>query len=800
MAASKETVSFGVVQKKSVKENITPHKIAVVLLILEYCHMKKKSTMLTKKMTFDPRSRIDFCMLMLKLIQCPDIDLEELLSLLKSGKYSIVPAHIENFEAELMDLYRKGVIGLMDIAQNIFHIFMEQPHHLPVLINKSSIIGLYLRRINVCMSKLSFAQVVRAYQNFKIYYEKAQRRGDVDKVVKKSPKVEPDMSITGCSDISLEIDPMEEQEKQELWHDVDVGCWSRRQAELFIAQQAGLIETDEGSALPPPVLQERMHDLLKANPKCAEAHYLCYLNCMRVREFCGAVHSLHHCFDRSTVVADSKGITQDEKNKGFRYAALNLAALHAQFGHKKQARNVLQEAIKIAHEANDNVCLQHALTWLYKLADSNKKLLIQRSISKSNDLGLMYLASLGMQSLAQYNGLNGKKPSAVFELLTESDGLNCQHSLGELTASSYAQKAALWNLYGKTEMASLSSQLLLLLNTKDDTPGSPGNNTEGSCLALCNVANYFIHHGEYQLAQVVLQQAMDRFPRGPLSARWMLSEQLLGFTHALYTCQWHEAEQAAKCMAPLDPWESKLRKIELYVAKGENPHAHALAEKVLALCQRWSEKDTPQVPLDPSPKELDVEKLRDFCGKSSEIHVEPKLPQPLPSVQVRALILLAEANLEINSRAAVTYLTSALSFAYRYHLEYLSAIAGVVMADLQLKMGLPSQALGLLEQCLPVILSHGSCYERGRAMFLLVRCKLAASTPPSPPSNASMSIEDGLDERNSSSDTESRYRKDLLEECIKVLEGVKANFEKLEAIAQLKDVLLVLKMDWMVEG
>lgn len=56
---------------------------------------------------------------------------------------------------------------------------------------------------------------------------------------------------------------------------------------------------------------------------------------MRVKEFCGAVDSLYHSFDRNTSVADGKlpGNT-DEKGDGFRYAALNLAILHTQFGHK----------------------------------------------------------------------------------------------------------------------------------------------------------------------------------------------------------------------------------------------------------------------------------------------------------------------------------------------------------------------------------------------------------------------------------------------------------------------------------
>jgi hypothetical protein len=64
-------------------------------------------------------------------------------------------------------------------------------------------------------------------------------------------------------------------------------------------------------------------------------HYLSYLNCLRVKELCGAIDSLLHCFDRNSLVSDSKGNNnQEEKSRAFRYAALNLAVLHAQFGHQ----------------------------------------------------------------------------------------------------------------------------------------------------------------------------------------------------------------------------------------------------------------------------------------------------------------------------------------------------------------------------------------------------------------------------------------------------------------------------------
>lgn len=112
--------------------------------------------------------------------------------------------------------------------------------------------------------------------------------------------------------------------------------WSRRQAELFIASQAALLSGNEEKAFNPKDLNIHIRNLLKTNPDLAEAHFLNYLNYLRVKEFCGAIRSLYHCFDRNVLI-DSKG-NVDEKSKGFRFAALNLAVLHFHFGHKLVTR------------------------------------------------------------------------------------------------------------------------------------------------------------------------------------------------------------------------------------------------------------------------------------------------------------------------------------------------------------------------------------------------------------------------------------------------------------------------------
>lgn len=77
----------------------------------------------------------------------------------------------------------------------------------------------------------------------------------------------------------------------------------------------------------------------------------------------------------------------------------------------------LKESIMMAQAANDNVCLQHALTWMYKLANQqDKKLLMEHSVTKSMELSLTYISSLGIEAYTQYAGLSGGNPKQIFEV------------------------------------------------------------------------------------------------------------------------------------------------------------------------------------------------------------------------------------------------------------------------------------------------------------------------------------------------------------------------------------------------
>ncbi|KAK6628847.1 hypothetical protein RUM43_002663 [Polyplax serrata] len=578
-----------------------------------------------------------FCMLSLKLIQSPDIDFNSLKDLI-SGKttgYKISPLLQKKFQEQVDELLEEGVGALLDMIGSAGRLIGSAIGQ----VTRSSGLGLFLRRVLLYFDKLPFSQIVQLHKQYEIYVDP-----------KKNPV---------------------------LGEDENGGKWSRKQAELFFAQGAAKLSVEA-----PASLQAQITQLLQSNPSYAEAHFLTFLNCVRSKEFCGAKNSVHHCFDRASLPPDKSASTTLSSNamgfeeRTFRYASLSLSAMHASFGHKEEATDALKEAIKLAHRAGDSVCLQHSLAWLYTLTHDNKEALIERSMAKCTELGLSYLMSLGVQSYTKYCGLTGGRPSVVFDVLMRSDVLNCQHMLSELAANSYCLKAALWTLYGQSNMASLCSQQLLRLESKQSSV----------CLAMCNVARALADQGDYDFGFAVLSEAQERFPRKE-SAAWMAGFQEILYMFSANESKYNEALKAVAMLAPIQPWESVLRKSWILHWQGDDVEAMKLAHSTLSYCRDGWYADPELIPL-----------------------------------KVRALIAAADT---LNTGEALGSLFYALGLSQTYYLHHLAAFVTLHIANIQLNMGLTSRALRLTEASLPTVLSHGSVQARGRALLLLAKCKLA---------------------------------------------------------------------------
>ncbi|XP_023229697.1 anaphase-promoting complex subunit 5-like isoform X1 [Centruroides sculpturatus] len=674
-----ELALLNIGQKKASRDHITAHKIALLVLIKEFSTVKNKNR--TQKAYLSVEENVwiqtnqqhrDFAITTLKLIQNPDMDLKQLISIIKPILH---PQTYTMVLDRLNELKLQGVAGIMDYIQSLESLLVD-PHNQTPVVHKSSVLGLFLRRMLLAFDKLSFSQATKLYHKFCLYYKNGFKNDDSIY----------NEDISTISDHKIIDDDDKEFEDNQV-------LASQKQAEFFVAQQAALLQINEKEALSPPHLQQKIRELLKGNPELAEAHYLSFLNSLRVMEYCGAIENLYHHFDRSVHIHQDTKLSSnnEETDRNFRYAALNLAILHAKFGHKNEALSALKEAIMMAQEANDNICLQHALSWLYQLTPKNIENLIEHSIAKTGEHNMWYLSSLGVLALTQLKSLSSTNPAHVFEVMMKSDILNCQHSMTELMGSSYSQRAALWTLYGNSLMSVLISQLLLHLNISDPIRGGVYHIGKGTCLALCNIAKMYSSQGQYNSAIEVLSHAKELFnPHVELAHNWMLCEQIVLFERAIHHGKWQEASMAIASIDILDPLEATYRKALLLIYQGNKTESHTLVKKLLGKC-------------------------KEKYG---------------PPAYFLARILLLEAELFIQSSSyasAIPSLMKCLSICKDHHLMSYKLLTILYLSGVQFMLNLPHQALHLLDQIFINLLAQCSLYDKARAYLLYAKCLLACT-------------------------------------------------------------------------
>lgn len=390
----------------------------------------------------------------------------------------------------------------------------------------------------------------------------------------------------------------------------------------------------------------------------------------------------------------------------------------------------------MSQATDDNVCLQHALCWLYRVAPFNQDKLIERSVAKSHDLHLTYTTCIGIQSFAQYATLISGHPYLIFDTITKGDVINCQPNLRDIISNSYAVRSALWQFFGKSEMSMLWSQLLLYLNikTSNDNKDFYG---EPFCLALCNIANNLLLQGRYNLVNTILGFAKEKFPNEPLSHIWMLSESLSVFVKALHNENWIEAKGAANKILVFDKWEGYLRLAELHFYRQDFVTAN---------------------------KFIDIIITRFQSNNKYKLKIV---------YYVRAKILLAEIQCASSypdkvSPGIITLLNNCLILTEKYNLEYYSAIIQMHIAHIQLDLGLKQHSMRTVEKCRLKILTHGGCFDRARVLLLYAKTLLEIST------------------------IYSKTQKVVfLKNIVQLLEGAKKNFRAVEAVPRLKDVLFL---------
>lgn len=659
-------------------DNLSPFKVCVVILLKEYLRKRpghgeppgilseddgEAEKFLIPSVGYTAEYRRKFYMTLLKLIQLPDMSYRDLYSLLSSGKNQLCEWHLEGFKNVMQVLNQLGVEVLFKLAKTIDELITDTAstgNNAPC-IHQCSVTGLYFRRILVHLDKMSFQELMVLHNNITVYYEKGVRA----------------LTIAPPNPVS-NLDEIEESLLSKT-------KWSSKQAELFVTQQSSLLENDEVKAMNPKELQKRIDEIVQIyNPLYSKAYFLSYLNNIRIRDLPNCMEALHRSFDRNGGKTTQPN-TDNANKTNFQYSVLNLAILHTMFDHNAEALKCLKECIMIAQENGDRVCLQLAQLWLCLLDKSNFQL-SEKNIANKTEMSLVRSVSLNIQSLVKVAAISGYLPSKLFDVLIKSDILNCQHSMVNLISNCVSERSALWSLYGKYEMASLSSQLLLNSNLKTM---EKNHNGEGLCQSLCNVAMWLALQGEFTSSAAVLNRASEKFPRYPISRNWIIVEYFISSQQAIHMEKWSDAATACDHMHHLDKNLSILQRANMNIARGNRSVALTLLDQMLAQTDEQLE----------------------------------------PLMRVRGMIMQAQSLIDKENvpSESLLVLNRALILAKEKHLDFERSIIEMNIAYVLNRMGMHQQALKVINLNLENILANGGIYDKAKALFLFVQCLVASS-------------------------------------------------------------------------
>lgn len=402
-------------------DKITPHKIVVVFLVQEYLKVKSEHE---SNGVYPANHTKRFCMLLLKLIQFPDMSYKDLHNFLSSPEAGIDKNHLRSFEEQMETISTVGLDVLFDLQMFIGKLLTDNLH-----VNQFGVVGFYIRRILLALNKMGFEGISELYESIIAYYEKGIRGMAFSSTNEGTNNFEPEDSMDCSSSMMLDIsNDLRQSSKRQLSLIIPPSNsvkernghskWSIKQADLFIAQQCNLLENNEIYALKPIELQQRLNEIIDDIPMYTQAHALTYLNTLRVQDFFSSLDAYHRAYDQSSSREIEPTVTPTETNqaannaqtktvqRGLQYSSLNLAILHMKFNHYNETLSNLRECIMLAQEAGDKACLQLAQLWLC-LLDKKYVLLCETNVTNQLENTAVHSVSLGVQFVVNVAAISG---------------------------------------------------------------------------------------------------------------------------------------------------------------------------------------------------------------------------------------------------------------------------------------------------------------------------------------------------------------------------------------------------------
>eukprot|EP00516_Mucochytrium_quahogii_P001486 CAMPEP_0203746888 /NCGR_PEP_ID=MMETSP0098-20131031/2193_1 /ASSEMBLY_ACC=CAM_ASM_000208 /TAXON_ID=96639 /ORGANISM=" , Strain NY0313808BC1" /LENGTH=897 /DNA_ID=CAMNT_0050635141 /DNA_START=129 /DNA_END=2823 /DNA_ORIENTATION=+ len=441
------------------RERATPHKLALCVLVQLYVSPDEGGTC-----RLSPIQVRELQLFLVQSIKRVDNIIEPVLvEICREIEKTIT-------NGEMVAEYLKNVLRGIDSPDSLFDLLevLRQvllppsavtcavdvdPSGCPTHIEYSCIFGVFIRRV-LLSCKRSFEALSRLFHEIGLFSRAATSGAMIPGI---TPRHKPGQNLKRKMSFELEQEALEAEEAEKANKDGAASRlkqpntkWkgqrglhsaatfrsfvSRRQLQYHLHCIVGAIESKIG-IVSPEQIESEVGEMLAVSPDLPRAHFVRYLNCLMHREYQGAVDSLHTYFDycmrsggptSSAAIATASAAaavasggrathgsaaihassTLGRRRPMMQYAVLNLAALHYQFGHRREAMLAIQETVRVAQQNGDHVCVVFALSWLYRLASGDDgqetTQLLRRCLNRARDLGLYHVQGLSHLVTAQY--------------------------------------------------------------------------------------------------------------------------------------------------------------------------------------------------------------------------------------------------------------------------------------------------------------------------------------------------------------------------------------------------------------
>ncbi|KAJ2006224.1 APC5 protein [Coemansia thaxteri] len=236
--------------------------------------------------------------------------------------------------------------------------------------------------------------------------------------------------------------------------DQQIAQASRAEIEEMVDQQIALLEAEAGAAAPADV-ERQIRRVAAQAAVGARAHYLEYLNCVRVGESARAEAALRRFFD-SSAARDSRTTSQ--------YALLHLAAMRAQAGMASGARQALAEATHVARDAQDHACLLFVACWETRLLLGDARadaasLAAAALVAKAAALGSREVLAAGRIYAADAASLAGGGTRRAFDAVLAARAVVVEHGVLGQEPAWWLSAARAWARHGAVRVAELHALL-----------------------------------------------------------------------------------------------------------------------------------------------------------------------------------------------------------------------------------------------------------------------------------------------------------------------------------------------------